>query len=85
MSKGVYSSKYTSIGTCFMTECSTTWRVWCTSLKVQLRARPTRTLSTDLYALVPAEEFMDYVPDVAAFKKLDFKNAASYICKVRCP
>jgi hypothetical protein len=28
---------------------------------------------------------MDYVPDVAAFKKLDFKNAASYICKVRCP
>ena len=24
--------------------------------------------------------FMDYVPDVSAFKKLSFKNAASYIC-----
>ena len=24
--------------------------------------------------------FMDYVPDVAAFKKLEFKGAASYVC-----
>jgi hypothetical protein len=24
--------------------------------------------------------FMDYVPDVSAFKKLAFKNAPSYIC-----
>lgn len=24
--------------------------------------------------------FMDYVPDVPAFKKLSFKNAASYLC-----
>jgi hypothetical protein len=25
--------------------------------------------------------FMDYVPDVAGFKKLAFKNAPSYICE----
>ncbi|RPD54114.1 UROD/MetE-like protein [Lentinus tigrinus ALCF2SS1-7] len=29
---------------------------------------------------VPVEMFMDYVPDVAAFKELDFKGADSYIC-----
>ncbi|KAI0333365.1 UROD/MetE-like protein [Cubamyces sp. BRFM 1775] len=29
---------------------------------------------------VPPEMFMDYVPDVAAFKKLDFKGADTYIC-----
>ena len=29
------------------------------------------------------EMFMDYVPDVAAFKELDFKGADSYICVVR--
>ncbi|KIP06082.1 hypothetical protein PHLGIDRAFT_19537 [Phlebiopsis gigantea 11061_1 CR5-6] len=29
---------------------------------------------------VPMHMFMDYVPDVSAFKKLSFKNAASYIC-----
>ena len=32
---------------------------------------------------VPPEMFMDYVPDVAAFKKLDFKGADTYICVVR--
>ncbi|KAI0082201.1 UROD/MetE-like protein [Panus rudis PR-1116 ss-1] len=30
---------------------------------------------------VPQEWFMDYVPDVAAFKKWDFKAADSYICQ----
>jgi len=32
---------------------------------------------------VPLEWFMDYVPDVLAFKKLAFKNAASYLCKAK--
>ena len=27
--------------------------------------------------------FMDYVPDVAGFKKLAFKNAPSYICEAK--
>ena len=31
--------------------------------------------------LVPLHMFMDYVPDVAGFKKLEFKNAPSYICE----
>lgn len=26
--------------------------------------------------------FMDYVPDIAAFKELDFKGADSYLCVV---
>ncbi|GJE97271.1 UROD/MetE-like protein [Phanerochaete sordida] len=30
---------------------------------------------------VPLHMFMDYVPDVAGFKKLAFKNAPSYICE----
>lgn len=30
---------------------------------------------------VPLEWFKDYVPDTAAFKKQNFKNAASYLCK----
>ncbi|EIN14151.1 UROD/MetE-like protein [Punctularia strigosozonata HHB-11173 SS5] len=30
---------------------------------------------------VPLHLFMDYVPDVSAFKKLDFKKADSYLCK----
>ncbi|KAI0686217.1 UROD/MetE-like protein [Earliella scabrosa] len=29
---------------------------------------------------VPPEMFMDYVPDVAAFKVIDFKGADSYLC-----
>lgn len=33
---------------------------------------------------VPHEMLMDYVPDVAAFKELDFKGADTYICAVRC-
>lgn len=33
---------------------------------------------------VPLEMFMDYVPDVAAFKEHDFKGADTYICAVRC-
>jgi len=32
---------------------------------------------------VPLDWFMDYVPDVYAFKKLSFKNAASYICTAK--
>ncbi|KAI0365469.1 UROD/MetE-like protein [Pilatotrama ljubarskyi] len=32
---------------------------------------------------VPPEMLMDYVPDVAAFKKLDFKGADTYLCVVR--
>ena len=32
---------------------------------------------------VPIEMFMDYVPDIAAFKVLNFKGADSYICVVR--
>ncbi len=32
---------------------------------------------------VPIEMFMDYVPDVAAFKVLNFKGADSYLCVVR--
>lgn len=31
---------------------------------------------------VPIEMFMDYVPDIAAFKELDFKGADSYLCVV---
>lgn len=31
---------------------------------------------------VPWHMFMDYVPDIAAFKELDFKGADSYICVV---
>jgi len=32
---------------------------------------------------VPLDWFMDYVPDVLAFKKHAFKNAASYICNAK--
>ena len=32
---------------------------------------------------VPIEMFMDYVPDIAAFKVLNFKGADSYLCVVR--
>lgn len=35
------------------------------------------------YNSVPMELFMDYVPDVAAFKELNFKGADSYLCVVR--
>ncbi|KAJ3483609.1 hypothetical protein NLI96_g6196 [Meripilus lineatus] len=31
--------------------------------------------------VVPMDWFMDYVPDLAAFKQWDFKGAASYICE----
>ena len=31
---------------------------------------------------VPIEMFMDYVPDIAAFKVLNFKGADSYLCVV---
>ncbi|KAF8592041.1 UROD/MetE-like protein [Ramaria rubella] len=30
---------------------------------------------------VPEHMFMTYVPDISAFKELDFKNAASYVCE----
>ncbi|KZT63901.1 UROD/MetE-like protein [Daedalea quercina L-15889] len=33
--------------------------------------------------VVPIDWFMDYVPDVDAFKKQNFKGAASYICESR--
>ena len=32
---------------------------------------------------VPMEWLMDYVPDIAAFKVLNFKGADSYLCVVR--
>ena len=41
---------------------------------------PGRTVPTHP---VPIEMFMDYVPDIAAFKVLNFKGADSYLCVVR--
>ena len=32
---------------------------------------------------VPLDWFMDYVPDVDAFKKQNFNGAPSYVCEVR--
>ena len=32
---------------------------------------------------VPLQKFMDYVPDTAGFKLLNFKKADSYLCNVR--
>ena len=39
-------------------------------------------LSTYGILRLVSHSFYDYVPDVMAFKKLDFKKADSYVCEV---
>ena len=48
-----------------------------------IRLSAIHTISSVCLGSVPPELFMDYVPDIAAFKVLNFKGADSYICVVR--
>ena len=83
-----YGSK-ASAGTCSSMACLITLTAWSSSRKVcsvLFSHAIIKCLSTNETLTVPLNMFMEYVPDYIAFKKLAFKGADSYICKVcQCP